>query len=468
VPSKVLPSYDNDKVLEVLLNCESLYKSYISPKPPQKVNKNHSFLVDLDQLEDPEDILSDNLGSWIQTKKRSKWYQVNFTESGKAHKITKVKDRVPGSYEVCRRPFVNKSDQSLKKTLVNVVLPDGEHHNIVLARYHFDGKPEHEIKVLSHGNSKQPTIPYLRTYQSTKNKVKECVAKGKNSAKRILHEVENQVGGLQNCSSEGALPRGERQVKYYKEQSQVTDPIFEITKKMKLQVEMDGEKFIRTYSLDEDSPTVVLYTDSQLDDIINFCCNDIANHKSQLYADVTFQLGPFYVLVTCYKNTTLLSKKSGTCPAMVGPILLCMIKDKPTYLTLFHKLTAQVPGLKMYLQAYTTDGEEALRQCLAQEFDRSVSFLCKIHLQRNIKEKCRSLKMSESLSNKIAQDVFGGDGLVHAETENEYRRRFENLKIEWDVAEEEDTRNDAKFSKYFEKFKLEDIWNHATPKVFCT
>jgi hypothetical protein len=128
---------------------------------------------------------------------------------------------------------------------------------------------------------------------------------------------------------------------------------------MKLQVEMDGEKFIRAYSLDDESPKVVLYTDDQVDDIANFCCNEIPGHKSLLYVDVTFQLGPFYVLMTSYKNTTLISKTTGTCPIMVGPILLCMLKDKATYLTLFQKITAQVPGLKIFLQGYSTDGEEA-------------------------------------------------------------------------------------------------------------
>lgn len=462
----MLSTCENDKVLKVLLNSEKLHTGYISSRQPVKVQKNQSFIVDLDQLEDPEDILSDDLGAWEQTKTRSKWYQVEFTENGNARKITKVKDKAPGSYQVCRRPFVNKSDKSLKKTLVNVILPNGDNYNLFFARYHFEGSPEHAIKVLPHGNSTKSSIPYLRTYKSTKDKLEESVAKEGKGVKRILHEVEQQVGGLQNCSSEGALPRSARQVQYIKDESKEKDPIFAITNKMKLQVEMDGEKFIRAYSLDDDSPKVVLFTDDQVDDIVNFCCNDIPGHKSPLYVDVTFKLGPFYVLMTSYKNTTLISKTTGACPVMVGPILLCMLKDKVTYLTLFQKLTAQVPGLKMYLQGYTTDGEEALRQCLAQEFDRSLSFLCKVHIQRNIKAKCHNLHISESSTNQILDDIFGSDGLINAETEKQYRSRFEELKVEWDEINERETNKDAKFSKYFQNHKLDDIWNHATPKVF--
>ena len=67
-----------------------------------------------------------------------------------------------------------------------------------------------------------------------------------------------------------------------------------------------GEKFIRAYSLDDDSPKVILFTNEQLANIVKVCCNDIDGHKSILYADVTFQLGPFFVLVTSNRNTTFI------------------------------------------------------------------------------------------------------------------------------------------------------------------
>lgn len=71
-----------------------------------------------------------------------------------------------------------------------------------------------------------------------------------------------------------------------------------------------GEKFIQAYSLDGDSPNVILFTNKQLADVAKFCCNDFDGHKSILDADVTFQLGPFFVLVTSHRNTTLYAKRS--------------------------------------------------------------------------------------------------------------------------------------------------------------
>ena len=91
--------------------------------------------------------------------------------------------------------------------------------------------------------------------------------------------------------------------------------------------------------MDEDSPKVVLFTDQQWDDIASFCCNDIDGHKAILYVDVSFQLGSLFVLVTSYQNTTLYTKNSSlsVCPVLLGPIMLCMLKDKASYITLFQK-----------------------------------------------------------------------------------------------------------------------------------
>ena len=106
--------------------------------------------------------------------------------------------------------------------------------------------------------------------------------------------------------------------------------------------------------------------------IASFCCNDIDGHKSILYVDVTFQLGSIFVLVTSYQNPTLYMKNSSAlvCPVLLGPIMLCMLKDKELYITLFQKMTACIPGFKVYLQAYCTDGEKALREALGREFER--------------------------------------------------------------------------------------------------
>lgn len=459
-----LKSDENHEVLKLLLNAPKKARSLIASTHPVNIENNVNFIVNLDELEDAEDLLSDDLGSWEQTKTRSKWYQVKYLRNGEASTVTKVADRVDGSFQVCRRPYVNKSDKSLRKTIVNVITPDGKNFNLVFVKYYFEGREEHKIEVKPHGNSTKGSIPYLRTYKSTFQKLKDSLAK-QSSTHRAVYDAEQAVGGLEFCNSKGALPRGEKQAEYLKSTKKVVDPIFDITQKMKLQAGED--KFIRSYSLDDASPKVVLFTDEQLEDIVNFCCNDVEGHKSLLYVDVTFQLGPFFLMMITYKNTTLYTKRDPSiCPLMIGPMMLCMLKDKSTYLTLFQKLTAQVPGLKIHLQGYSTDSECALRDALAQEFQRSVSFLCKKHVMENIKDKCHKLHLSKAVVDVIIDDIFGSGGLVMYDSEAEYEDHLRVLTRKWDHLEVEETDAEKpQFSAYFRQYKSEDIMHHVSAKV---
>ena len=159
-----------------------------------------------------------------------------------------------------------------------------------------------------------------------------------------MHNVTTSVGGLDNAVSAGALPRGKLQANYIrcKNKEKMSDPIYSITQTMKSYAENDDERFIRSYTYDDGSPKVVAFTDRQLDDLINFCCNDSDSFKSLLYADITFKLGPFFLLVTVYLNTMLLSRRTQSCPVMIGPMMICMLKDKLIYVTLFQKLVSNV------------------------------------------------------------------------------------------------------------------------------
>ena len=108
---------------------------------------------------------------------------------------------------------------------------------------------------------------------------------------------------------------------------------------------------------------------------MKFCCHDRVNEVSELGVDVTFQLGPFYVLVTSFKNTVLR-----------GPVMICMTRDESTYLSFIHCLICEKPGLSEFIHATGTDDEHALRNALAAGFRNAAPLLCYIHSQRNIKE----------------------------------------------------------------------------------
>lgn len=63
----------------------------------------------------------------------------------------------------------------MRKTIVNVVRPDGSHHKLVFVRYYLEGAPEHSIQLKPHGSAKSGcAIPYLRTYRSKDVKDGDC------------------------------------------------------------------------------------------------------------------------------------------------------------------------------------------------------------------------------------------------------------------------------------------------------
>ena len=71
-----------------------------------------------------------------------------------------------------------------------------------------------------------------------------------------------------------------------------------------------------------------------------------------------------------------------------------------------------------------------------------MSFLCKTHVQRNIKEKCRKLGLSQCLTDVIVGDILGSGGLIS-----------------------EDTEEPPKFASYYHVYKLSDIWHHVAAKA---
>ena len=106
---------------------------------------------------------------------------------------------------------------------------------------------------------------------------------------------------------------------------------------MKSYKENNQEIFIRSYTLDNGSAKVIAFTDKQLEHLANFCCSDKNQFKSMLFIAVAFQLGPLYVLLTAYQNSTLFVKATEGFPTIIEPLILCMLKDECIYLTFFKK-----------------------------------------------------------------------------------------------------------------------------------
>ena len=159
----LLKDISNTDLVRFLLNCKTYNRNIISFTTPEKVKSNCYFIVDINQLNHPEDILSDELGAWKQTDTSKKYYLI----IKKYGNDTKINQGNKANHDIVtiRRTYKNFSDNSLHKTVVSIQYHD-EIFELVFVSYKLDGEP-HVINVLPHGNSKSK-VPYTRTFKSTK------------------------------------------------------------------------------------------------------------------------------------------------------------------------------------------------------------------------------------------------------------------------------------------------------------
>ena len=140
------------------MNCKTHNRNIISFTTPKKIKSNCYFIVDINRLNHPVDILSDELGAWKQTDTSKKYNLI----IKKYDNVTKINQGNKANHDIVtiRRTNNNLSDNSLHKTVVIIQL-------LYTVSYKFDDEL-HIINVLPHGNSKLKA-PYTRTFKSTKN-----------------------------------------------------------------------------------------------------------------------------------------------------------------------------------------------------------------------------------------------------------------------------------------------------------
>lgn len=200
-----------------------------------------------------------------------------------------------------------------------------------------------------------------------------------------------EAGGVIDTHAISSLPRYTKQIEY------LTQKPSERVKKDPLASVVELQKttfpgFIRDVVCN-DLPTVMLFTDQQLNNIMKFCCHERVNQVSELGVDVTFQLGPFYVLVTSFKKTVRRVTGANNHPSCLGPVMICMTRDESTHLSFLHCLIREKPSLGEFVHATGSDDERALTNALSAGFRNASLLFCYIHCQRNIKEKCRKLNV---------------------------------------------------------------------------
>ena len=108
------------------------------------------------------------------------------------------------------------------------------------------------------------------------------------------------------------MPKDVNQAAYIfgKQQELRNDPILNITQIIKGYETNHEDRFIRSYTLDDGAPKFIAFMDKQLNSLVDFCCNDRIGFKSLMFCDLTFQLGPFYLLLTVHSKHAICERNT--------------------------------------------------------------------------------------------------------------------------------------------------------------
>ena len=217
------------------------------------------------------------------------------------------------------------------------------------------------------------------------------------------------------------------------------------------QAEDPSSQFIR--SIRAIDPAIVLADDTQITDIVRFCTSNI--EFEILTVDPTFSLGEFNVTPNTYRHLLLETKRNGNTPVFLGPVLVHYRKNFGTYVFFASTLIGLSHQLQD-VQAFGTDGEQALIDAFSHEFTFSRRLTCFIHVKRNIKDKGVECNLPGEFIQHIQDDIFGKkiggtyyEGLVDVCSETVYDSKLDTVIESWQNALLPSTANVQKFVDWF-------------------
>ena len=112
----------------------------------------------------------------------------------------------------------------------------------------------------------------IKTYARVKAAVENKIESGL-KAKKAVFETDAELGGLENMENQSSVPRRSYGYEFARSQRKLLkdeDPLKKLLIKQKEEVRT-GKRIIRKISFDGDSYTVVLFSDTSVNNIANFC-----------------------------------------------------------------------------------------------------------------------------------------------------------------------------------------------------
>lgn len=416
----------------------------ICHRKPTSVMYNGVFVVDLSSVRCIDDLRADDNGVWTHAGKPRRKYHIRHDhEAPGVIYADPVEDSTPESeiFTLVRLYHHHKSTPEFQRRISYVLDHEGQKVQYAVVQYLFEGGNEVPVVIPPHGNSKKEKSSYRRTQKSTLSKVKKMSG----TPKSLVSALYNEAGGSLGASSASELPRNRRQIynsKYAMSSStkpDKSDPLFELVQQCKADLLPGGRRFIRSVNFDT-SPSCVLATDDQLQNIVRFCTNPGAS--CVLGIDPTFNLGKFYVTVTTFTYTHVVNKSTSKSPTFFGPMFVHTEKNYDAYYSFFSTLLKLEPTVRNVI-AVGTDGEQALVKAIRSVFsEQTIHLRCFIHMKDNIRRKLTNMLLPESIREDMVRDIFGTQqgtvhvkGILDASDEGDFDHRLLALKEKWDSLE---------------------------------
>ena len=114
-----LVKYTALELVKILLD-ENQNKNYVCKKQPLRITQSKVFLIDTSNLDDPDDLKADDLGSWRNDGQHSQWVKV--TKKGCSVKKVELcsgkPQGDPKGYCLHRHYFVHHSTSQFKRKII--------------------------------------------------------------------------------------------------------------------------------------------------------------------------------------------------------------------------------------------------------------------------------------------------------------------------------------------------------------
>ena len=266
-----------------------------------------------------------------------------------------------------------------------------------------------------HGNNKCSARPYVRTPGQVLEDIAVAV---QDTAPRAVYKR------MERENAEDSAPRNLRQVQSVKARTKQKDrqdddgPVTVGNLAQQIQrVEslVHHNPFVQaTWQGKGASPSVILHTDEQLQDLKRFCCSSPAGQTTVLGFDKTFNLTEVHVTMAVYKNLAMYSEGTQNHPIMLGPMFIHGTSDYETYSVFFDYLKRKMRQCSSQ-PVLGSDDEKAMRKAMKDAFPESGSLVCERHLKQNAADYLtNNVGVSNVRKQRVINSLFGTQGLSDA------------------------------------------------------